>query len=329
MRKPIIDLKQLAAGYFSFSKQERRALLVIFSGILLLAIAPAAYRYFAEPHLQTAHPVSVTAVKELSVLDSNTGRFDDRADFGSYSAPEKRYRNFEASGAASERFFFDPNTATVETWQRLGVSPKTAQTIQKYISKGGRFRTPNDLGKIYSLPKPLAEELIPYVQIAAAGSPNAGERGTNASFTPPAAAREKTKLPPANIADINTADTAAWIALPGIGSKLANRIVNYRDKLGGFYSISQIAETYGLADSTFQQIKDRLRLDQNSPLRTININTADAKTLKHPYLTWSQANAIVAYRNQHGPFANTDELKKIMMLDQVTLDRYKPYLTIK
>jgi competence ComEA-like helix-hairpin-helix protein len=61
----------------------------------------------------------------------------------------------------------------------------------------------------------------------------------------------------------------------------------------------------------------------------VNINTADAKTLKHPYLTWSQANAIVAYRNQHGPFANTDELKKIMMLDQVTLDRYKPYLTIK
>ena len=43
--------------------------------------------------------------------------------------------------------------------------------------------------------------------------------------------------------DINTADTTAFISLPGIGSKLAARIVNFRDKLGGFYSIDQVGET--------------------------------------------------------------------------------------
>ena len=59
--------------------------------------------------------------------------------------------------------------------------------------------------------------------------------------------------------NINTADTSAFIALPGIGNKLALRIVNFRDKLGGFYSIDQIGETYGLPDSVFRKIKPILK----------------------------------------------------------------------
>jgi competence ComEA-like helix-hairpin-helix protein len=58
--------------------------------------------------------------------------------------------------------------------------------------------------------------------------------------------------------DINSADTTPFIALPGIGAKLAQRIIKFRDKLGGFYSIDQVAETFGLPDSTYQKIKPRL-----------------------------------------------------------------------
>jgi competence protein ComEA len=58
--------------------------------------------------------------------------------------------------------------------------------------------------------------------------------------------------------DINTADTAAFISLPGIGSKLANRIISFRTKLGGFNSIEQIKEVYGLRDSVFQIIQPLL-----------------------------------------------------------------------
>ena len=54
--------------------------------------------------------------------------------------------------------------------------------------------------------------------------------------------------------DINTADTTAFIALPGIGSKLANRIIAFRTKLGGFSDVDQIREVYGLKDSVFQII---------------------------------------------------------------------------
>ena len=61
--------------------------------------------------------------------------------------------------------------------------------------------------------------------------------------------------------DINTADTSAFIALPGIGSKLANRIVSFRTKLGGFNSVEQIRKVYGLQDSVFMLISPFLKCD--------------------------------------------------------------------
>ncbi len=73
--------------------------------------------------------------------------------------------------------------------------------------------------------------------------------------------------------DINTADTTALIALPGIGSKLAGRIVSFRDKLGGFNSVNQISEVYGLRDSVFQILLPYLKCDSvyvRKPLLTYN-----------------------------------------------------------
>lgn len=66
--------------------------------------------------------------------------------------------------------------------------------------------------------------------------------------------KDRYKKPNYTTIDINTADTTAFIALPGIGSKLANRIVSFRSKLGGFNSVEQIREVYGLKDSVFQLI---------------------------------------------------------------------------
>jgi competence ComEA-like helix-hairpin-helix protein len=129
--------------------------------------------------------------------------------------------------------------------------------------------------------------------------------------------------------DVNTADTTAFIALPGIGSKLASRIVNYRDKLGGFYKIEQLGETYGIADSVFQKIKPRLVLG-NPAVKQININTADAATLKvNPYIRWNIANAIFQFRQQHGNFNNVADLKKIMLIDEQTFNKISPYLTVQ
>ena len=129
--------------------------------------------------------------------------------------------------------------------------------------------------------------------------------------------------------DINLADTTAYIALPGIGSKLSKRIIAFREKLGGFYSIDQVGETYLLPDSTFQKLKAYL-LTGNTSVRKININTASVDEMKnHPYLRYNLANAIFQYRQQHGNFNSTDEIKKILIVTDEAYLKVLPYLTVQ
>jgi DNA uptake protein ComE-like DNA-binding protein len=216
-------------------------------------------------------------------------------------SPAASWREPLPTNQAPVQFFaFDPNAATAQELLRLGMPPKAVQALLKYRAKGGRLRQPEDLLKIYSLPKNTATALIPWVRIAL--SPD------SKTYTYPrdSFANRPARPAPASV-DINTADTTAFISLPGIGSKLAARIVSFRDKLGGFYSINQVAETYALPDSTFQKIRE----------------------LKaHPYIKWNLANAIVQYRNQHGPYRDLQELRSIALVEEPWLEKVLPYFTL-
>lgn len=145
-------------------------------------------------------------------------------------------------------------------------------------------------------------------------------RRTYAPF-PPRPARKPV------VVAINAADSAAWEALPGIGPVLAARIVRFRDKLGGFYSTAQVAETYGLADSTFKKIQSSLRADSVS-LKKVNINKMDEQSLaKHPYIRYKLARLIVRYRSVHGPFGGPEALLNIPLVDDSIYRKLEPYIS--
>jgi competence protein ComEA len=167
---------------------------------------------------------------------------------------------------------------------------------------------------IWGLNEELASKLIPYIRI---------ERKEYAAIEKPV--YEKKVYTPA-VVDVNSADTAAFIALPGIGSKLAQRIVNFRDKLGGFHTIEQVGETFGLPDSTFQKIKPRFVLS-NPSVKKLNINMATVDELKmHPYIRYTIGNAIVQYRTQHGNFRSVNDLKKIVLITEDVYNKLQPYV---
>ncbi|WP_343688826.1 helix-hairpin-helix domain-containing protein [Chitinophaga sp.] len=126
--------------------------------------------------------------------------------------------------------------------------------------------------------------------------------------------------------DINKADSAAWESLKGIGPVLAARIIRFRDKLGGFYAIAQIRETYGLPDSTFNKIQPYLRLNAVS-LKKLDLNTADEQTLaQHPYIRYKLARLIVLYRNNNGPFSQPSDLLGIPLVDDSIYRKIEHYI---
>lgn len=126
--------------------------------------------------------------------------------------------------------------------------------------------------------------------------------------------------------DINTADSIAFESLPGIGEKLSSRIVRYRERLGGFVSVGQLTEVYGLQDSVLKKILHRLKLDAAHGCKKIKLNQSTyAELRKHPYFGHVLAKSIVAFRAVHGPFKNKQDLLRIASIDEKEIDKILPY----
>jgi competence protein ComEA len=308
--------------YLSFTRKERRGIITIAVLIGFFIILPFLFPFFiVSKEVDHAAFEKEIAGLKLKQPDSSRGyvkrNYDDDNDVQYYQPSEKSYSGKQPKG---ELFYFDPNTLVVAGWVKLGIREKTANTIQHYISKGGRFNKPEDIARIWGLHEDEVKRLLPYVRIEA--SPTAVFNTYKTAEPKP---YEKTRAAIAAV-DINKGDTSAFIALPGIGNKLANRIIAFREKLGGFYKVEQVAETFALPDSTFQKIKSKLVISSNE-VKKLNINTATVDELKiHPYLRYNIANAIVQYRTAHGNFSALNDLKKIMIITDDIYDKVSPYL---
>lgn len=273
----------------------------------------------------------MAAVKKLEIkVPDSSGEYyqkNDDEDAYAYQYDKTKSSYNEVVVAKGELFYFDPNTISTYDWKKLGLRDKTIKTIENYLSKGGHFYKPEDLQKIYGLHDDEYERLKPFIKIES--SPSKPNDDFVSSKSKDETQPTKTYAARYSIIDVNIADTTAFITLPGIGSKLAARIVTFREKLGGFYSVEQIGETYGLPDSTFQKIRQYLKLD-NPSVKKININTATIDELKaHPYFKYSLANPIVAYRNEHGLFSKVEDIKKVMAVTDEIYKKIAPYLIVQ
>jgi competence protein ComEA len=294
--------------YFFYTRLERNACNVL----VILCIFGFALPSFFPFFVKNQDKYDFDEIRQMASAISQPG-------IAQANPTQARFREAKPIPNDIELFAFDPNTASKEDFVRLGLSPRTAQTILNYRTKGGKFFKKEDLKKIYGFRQEDYAMLAPWIQIQGNDSPwkdfskspddQTLAKATGDKFetrTPGFSPKEKT----AAVIDINLATAEEWQQLKGIGPGFSKRIVNFREKLGGFASIEQVGQTNGLPDSTFRQILPQL---QFSPVfRKINVNTATLEELgNHPYLSNFQAKVIFNYRQQHGPFGNFDALKKV------------------
>jgi competence protein ComEA len=314
---------KVSPSYLYFTRKDRRGSLVLLFVVLLICMAPFFYALFINKNIteENKFDEALLALRARQKNDDEK-KFPQRReeDYRPYDHPSSSYTTSYASLKKGTLFNFDPNSLPAEGWKKLGLRDKTIATILNFRSKGGKFRQPEDIKKIWGLFPDEAERLMPYVQIAAAQENNYPQYDKPDK---PSYVIEKSYE--RSLVNVNLADTGAFIALPGIGSKLSQRIINFREKLGGFYRVEQVKETFGLPDSVYQKIKPLLQV--SGEVKKININTASLDELKaHPYIRYQLANAIVQYRAQHGNYKAVDEIKKIMIVDEQAYDKMYPYL---
>lgn len=115
------------------------------------------------------------------------------------------------------------------------------------------------------------------------------------------------------VININTADTTLLKELPGIGSSFAKRIVEYRDKLGGYIKTEQLLEVYGMDTVRFGGIVAYVAIDNEFKPNKLRINHDSFKVLnRHPYLEYEHVKKIVNYREQKGLITSWGQLKEVV-----------------
>jgi DNA uptake protein ComE-like DNA-binding protein len=129
--------------------------------------------------------------------------------------------------------------------------------------------------------------------------------------------------------ELNTADTIELKGLPSIGPWLARKIVEYREKLGGFYSKEQLLEVYRLTPGKLDTIAPFLLID-TSLVKRIPVNLVNLdELLNHPYMSRSQAKGLLAYREKHGPFGRIEDIRKCLLIDEKTFEKVRDYLKVR
>jgi competence ComEA-like helix-hairpin-helix protein len=303
-------MKNFIRDYLTFNKRERNGVFILISIITLLLVWLNISDRFVKEE-QT----------DFSKFEAEIARFNlamqEQTDSG--KIPEnKNNKQKQIESAAVERFYFNPNNLPEEDWKRLGFSQKQINVIKNYENKGGKFKTKEDVKKMYCITPKQYASIEPYIKIEVAEKEQPAVKVNENVFA------NKNVFP---LLEINTADSVQLVKLKGIGAYFATKIIKYRNLLGGFLEKEQLMEVWNLDRNKYNEFEQYITLDV-SKVKRININTCSAQELKHPYLKWNQVNAIVNYREKHGKYKTVDEIKQTDLVDDETLRKIAPYLTV-
>lgn len=208
---------------------------------------------------------------------------------------------------------FNPNDYGLNDWKYLGLSQKQAMILMKFSARG--IRSDEQLKKIFVIDDKLFQLIkdSTYYPTKLNSYPEQAKKSRN----------EELKL-----FDLNSITKEELMTLPGIGEYFSDKILTYREGLGGFARKEQLLEVWKLDEEKYAKIEGRLML--TTSVRKININLAAVDELKnHPYLTYKVANSIIKIREQHGTFANITEIKRSKLIDEELFEKIEPYLTVE
>lgn len=137
------------------------------------------------------------------------------------------------------------------------------------------------------------------------------------------------KYPIGTIVELNTADTLILKKVPGIGSAFSNRIVKYRNLLGGFYSVTQLSEVYGIDEDRYNTLKEWFCVNpQLIHKRSVNNLTQDSLS-RHPYINYRQAKAIKQLCRQKGKLTGWENIQLLEEFSDYDRERIEPYLSFE
>lgn len=289
--------------FFYLQKSDRHVI------TLLLCVIVAA---LAVIYLTDSREDEAPAMEEVAAPKGSKGKYQ-----------KKTYTYNQGQPRQPELFPFDPNTADSTELLRLGLQPWQVVNIYKYRAAGGVYRKPRDFARLYGLTLKEYRRLEPYIRISEENLPAENYFYKYEPIEERDTVKYPIKLHPDERIVLNSADTAQLRKVPGIGSFFARKIVDYRERLGGYYRVQQLLEIEDFPETavSFFIIPD------GTEFRKMNLNRLSLNELKrHPYLGFYRARAIVDYRRLHGHIESLQQLKLLPDFTPEAIERLEPYV---
>jgi competence ComEA-like helix-hairpin-helix protein len=241
-------------------------------------------------------------------------------------------------------FMFDPNKIDSASLILLGFSPRQAKSIINYRNKGGKFYNRESFGKSFVVSEDMFARLYYYIDIKQEsrrkeksneqlGSTRETVAGTVREHKATVEVNERKESNSTSrkvyTIELNSADFDELQKFRGIGEYYAKKIVEYRDKLGGFYKPEQLMEIKGIDSVRFEMFRNQILID-TSHIKRININTVTETDLaRHPYINNFTAKAIIKYRKFKGTITSIDEMLAEKVITAKQLEKIKAYLELR
>lgn len=284
--------------YFYFQKSDRRAIVAIGS-IAVFAIGVQ----LVVDALKTKETVETRAVLE------------DRELLGS---------SVEKSLQSVTIHVFDPNTVDSLTLVGFGIKAWKVKNFLHYRAAGKVFRSAKDLGDTYGWTEEDVHLLAPYVQVGEAYQqrkemPRYEKKETRNSKS----LSQTKKFQTLTLVDVNEADTTLLRRIPGVGEKISEAIVRYRQQLGGYYSVEQLLEISIVSP----ELLEWFTISSPTAVQKMNLNQASFQALNsHPYISYEQTKSLLQYIRLYGEVKDEATLLSIGIFTKEELERLRPYV---
>ncbi len=221
-------------------------------------------------------------------------------------------------------FSFNPNYITDFKGYSLGMSNTEIDRLHAFRATNKWVNSAKDFQKVTQVSDSLLTAISPYFKFpdwVTNPKPKANYTTSYSNNSKPKTFAQKQ--------DLNTATAAQLKKVYGIGEKLSERIVTYRDKYGDFIADVQLQEVYGLSPEVIENVSKEFTVKSTKPIIKINVNEATIDQLVTiKYIDYEIAHNIIEQRTLREGFNSFDEITKVKDFPIKKSEIIKLYLTI-
>ena len=270
-------------SYFLFSREHRSGIFLLFAIIIVVQLG----YFFLKDNF-----ISKTTTAEDKAWLSVQNEIDS-------------LKNSQAT-KKDTIYPFNPNYITDYKGYKLGMTVQEIDRLHAYRKKGKFVNSAEEFQQVTKVSNVFLAKVSPYFKF-----PDWVKNKTNVTsekfhkFLP----KEKEKIIQK---DINTATRDDLIAVYGIGEKLADKILQEKEKFGCFVSMEQFQFIWGISPEALADLEKRFVVKTQNGIKKIAINDLSQKELaKFPFFYYALAKEIVIYRTMNNGIKNIDDLTKI------------------